>query len=495
MFKRLFACILLTISVLTISTVSTSSVNAAACSGYSNNGYFGGAWFNFSSNSVVSAMISRGELSEIFTTDSNGNSLAIPDNRFSLSCVAPTFSVQSAGSRGLYLVGSGWANAGFGYNEIVDITNGYLASRFIFPTTTVAATPTTAATTTSSTTTTTLPLSFCVQSVVTSYVGSSLRFFSSVGIPNNPVFSAYSPTTWFSMSHALRIGAGAVYIPVSRGTSCSQFDSLPEEVTTTSAPASPTTGSDRSSDSSATIPRLITSTTTTTHLSFVSVFPQASSTKTTCAPKSDSLFIYSYFGMGLVTNHGGTYDSGTYGWIYDTSRNCSVAPVTEIRVEDKSGIKSQTTLSFNLNYDQNVSNCWRISRVSKLGQSEWSNQVCYTAPAKKISVPKSNSKSLVPRGVTGAQCLDGYRTNVRSKSACSSHFGRDYWLYKPVSTGYVFTYRPRRSTSNLGFATGRCVGICYGVLSSVNGLPRNTYVSGYFRKDGTRVGPYTRSSP
>ena len=38
-----------------------------------------------------------------------------------------------------------------------------------------------------------------------------------------------------------------------------------------------------------------------------------------------------------------------------------------------------------------------------------------------------------------------------------------------------------------------CVGICYGVPSKVNGLPRNSYVSGYFRANGTWVNPYTRS--
>jgi hypothetical protein len=40
-----------------------------------------------------------------------------------------------------------------------------------------------------------------------------------------------------------------------------------------------------------------------------------------------------------------------------------------------------------------------------------------------------------------------------------------------------------------------CVGICYGVPSKVNGLPRNSYVSGYFRANGTWVNPYTRSNP
>ena len=199
--------------------------------------------------------------------------------------------------------------------------------------------------------------------------------------------------------------------------------------------------------------------------------------------------------MGQVTNHGGKYDAGSNGSAYDYSRKCKVAKTTELRIEDMSGVKSQASLSMILNFDQNISNCWRISKVSQYGQSEWSNQVCYTAPAKKVSTAISKAKSSIPRGVKGAQCLDGYRTIVRTKKACSGHFGRDFWLYKPFKAGYSFSYAPSRSTANVGFGTGnKCVGICYGVPSAVNGLPRNTYVSGYFRKDGTYVGPYTRSS-
>lgn len=39
----------------------------------------------------------------------------------------------------------------------------------------------------------------------------------------------------------------------------------------------------------------------------------------------------------------------------------------------------------------------------------------------------------------------------------------------------------------------KCVGLCYGVTSTRTGLPRNTYVRGYVKKDGTYVQPYTRS--
>lgn len=475
--------------------VSTTPVHAATCSDYSANGYFGGSWFYFSSNSIVSRMVSNGELKRIFTTDANGNSEAIPDNRYSLPCVAPTFGIQTSGVRGLYLVGSGWTNAGFNHLDIVSFVNEYLASHFIFPTTTLATTTTTTTTLPPTTTTSTIPMSYCTEVGTPVNAQERISFTSYSTRPTNPIFTAYSPATWLSMTHALRVAAGAVYIPVSRGTSCSQFDSNPPATSSTLPPSSPNTVP--SSSATSTVPQngFGNATTTTTAPAFISVLVPSTSAPRTCAPKSDSLYIYSYFGMGLVTNHSGTYDAGIYGWSYDYVRNCSVANVTELRVQDKSGIRTQSGTSFSLNFNQNDSNCWRIARVSRFGQSDWSNQVCYTAPARKISIAVSKSKTSVPRGVTGAQCLDGYRTNVRTKSACSSHFGRDHWLFKPVRVGYVFTYTPKRSISNSGFATGRCVGICYGVPSAVNGLPRNTYVSGYFRKDGTYVGPYTRSNP
>ena len=60
----------------------------------------------------------------------------------------------------------------------------------------------------------------------------------------------------------------------------------------------------------------------------------------------------------------------------------------------------------------------------------------------------------------------------------------------PIIFPPVYKYPP----IDLGFSSG-CVGICYGVPSQVNGLARNTYVSGYFRSNGTWVNPYTRSKP
>jgi hypothetical protein len=360
-----------------------------------------------------------------------------------------------------------------------------VASTTLPTTTTPATTTTTAATTVPASTTTTItsttlpaptttiPMSFCIWTGAGSRIEDRIYFYGSSTAPNNPVFTAYSSVTWLSMTHALRIGAGAVFIPVNRGTSCSQFDSNPPLTTTTSSSVPTTT----------TLPAPISFWTTTTTIP-----------TTTCAPTTDTLFIYSFFQTGLVTNHVPKFDPGSSGWGYDFLRRCAVAPITAMRIEDKSGVRTQTSLYFSLDFNTKVSNCWRISRVSRFGQSDWSNQVCYTAPSKKGSTGNSRLNKTVPKGVTGAQCLDGYRTKARTKSACSKNFGVDYWLFKPARTGYVSSYIPRKSFTTAGYGTGKCVGMCFGVPSTVNGLPRNTPVKGYFRKDGTYVSPYTRSS-
>jgi hypothetical protein len=62
----------------------------------------------------------------------------------------------------------------------------------------------------------------------------------------------------------------------------------------------------------------------------------------------------------------------------------------------------------------------------------------------------------------------------------------------------VPTYQPHYSysTPSTGYSgsSSNCVGTgCYGVISNVTGLPRTTYVHGYFRKNGTYVQPYYRS--
>ena len=127
----------------TLTTTTTTASATRSCStGYSSNRYYNGSWFNFSSNAVVASMIASKEMQRIFTTNENSVSLAIPIRQFAIACVSPSFSIQSTGTRGLYLVGSGWDDAGFQSYTLVSLTNAYLSANYIYPTTTTTS-PTT----------------------------------------------------------------------------------------------------------------------------------------------------------------------------------------------------------------------------------------------------------------------------------------------------------------------------------------------------------------
>jgi len=392
------------------------------------------------------------------------------------------------------------------------------------PTTTTSTTPSTTTTVSQTTTTTTIaPDYYCLK---IGGLGQTVRWLNSrdvnwsdsryMGTPG-PGVVVMTLSTWLVKSNqekTLLVMDEVAVRPIPFG-GCSTLDEqLTPMTTTTTIPSNQ--GSSTGSSTTTTIPsnqRSSTGSSTTTTIpsnqrsstgsSTTTSTPLIESNTTTtipakrCAPTTDVLYIYSYFEAGNVTNYQGRYDPSSYGYKYDYSRNCFVTPITKLLIETSYGVLTSTSHSVDINFDKLKSNCWKVARVSDYGQSSWSNQVCYTAPIRGVAkiAPKSFA---VPRGVKGAQCLDGYRTRIRTKKACSGHFGRDYWLFKKFQTGYAFSYKPKRSYSRFavdtGSATGRCVGICYGVPSIVNGLPRNTYVSGYFRKDGTYVGPYTRSS-
>ena len=524
--------VLVLVAFLLLNFIDGPSLASPACpSGYMSNGYFGGSWFDFSSNSIVQGMISSGEMTGIFTTNGDAVSPAIPVKQFAIACIAPSFSIQSTGSRGLYLVGSGWSTAGFDYSTLVSLTNSYLASSFIYPTTTTAAvTTTTAAVTT--TTATTIPASgyYCLKpgGIGVNLVWKDSR---SINFVNPLYFTTPSPgvivmsfSEWSLKSqiekNAFDMNEVAIKPVPSQG--CSSLNEVLVLATTTTIAATTTTAAAttttvaRSSStttiagrSSATTTTLATksNTTNTTSPKVANVSPNtASITSITkeCAPNSDFLYIYNYFTTGEVTNLGGRYDPGLYGSNFDWTRDCKVAPITKIIIQDNYSTLESNSASFRFNFNKNFSNCWQIARVSSFGQSDWSNQVCYTAPVIQTSPSTTVTSPIltlpafsktVPKGAKGAQCFDGYRTKVRNLTACSTHFGRDYWLFKTFASSYNYKYLPSVSINSVGSASGKCVGICYGVPSSVNGLPRNTYVSGYFKSNGTYVGPYTRSKP
>jgi hypothetical protein len=99
------------------------------------------------------------------------------------------------------------------------------------------------------------------------------------------------------------------------------------------------------------------------------------------------------------------------------------------------------------------------------------------------STATASKSSLLPPSRVGALCNNFEVVASKSNTACAKKGGRLAWIV-PNGLGSFTTY----TSSN-------CVGICFGVPSKVNGLPRDTYVSGHYRSNGTYVKPYTRSKP
>jgi hypothetical protein len=215
-----------------------------------------------------------------------------------------------------------------------------------------------------------------------------------------------------------------------------------------------------------------------------------------------------YDALKKVTNH----RSGSYnitGW------NCKTNSFSGLQIEDNFGITTQTTIWFDFKFPMDVANCWRIKHIYESGEGEWSNKVCYTPPP----VPQTTVPSYVPITLpsytsyapatvapytyntfvrTGAICFDGWRSKATGSGACSWHGGVSKWLgynystYKSPSSSYgTSTYK----LPSLSHGSSNCVGMCHGSPSKVNGLPRNSYVSGYLKSNGTWVNGYTRSKP
>jgi len=276
-----------------------------------------------------------------------------------------------------------------------------------------------------------------------------------------------------------------------------------------------------------------------------------------CVPTTDKLYVYSSSSGVKVTNHGGTYDSSK-SFQFDYTRNCQVSPIVKILIKDNFGTTENQSSGYGgyeFNYiNFGVSNCWQTARVSAYGQSEWSNQVCYVAPVvQPVSVTgifmylnssgemdgdvyinwanKTYSDSLYwtacPPSTTwnpsnpgwsweqssyansgqtvftgavseGVRCYQVSAKNANGVLSLPFRVEYTYakWMAQPysVSPKYVALSAAAGGTSYAG-KSSNCVGICYGVPSIVNGLPRNSYVSGYYRSNGTYVKPYTRSKP
>ena len=285
----------------------------------------------------------------------------------------------------------------------------------------------------------------------------------------------------------------------------------------------------------------------------------ASNEQPLCVPTTDKLYLYDFSSKIEITNHGGVYDSSNgFEFDYTRNCKVSPITkilvedsfgITEYPSSGYGSFRfSYTTLS--------VSNCWQISRLSAYGESEQSNKVCYTPP---VVNPIRNTRIYIYQNSYGqldgsvyihyqkdyyssifwTSCdvskwpwtytSDSWKTsqeftnygNVSSDNQyCMLAYARNEkgilsLPFKVEFTYSLFMAQPYNAASNpkyttllytppvssnfsgynYGLGNNNCVGVCYGVPSKVNGLPRDTYVNGYYRSNGTWVGPYTRSKP
>jgi len=143
-----------------ICTLSFPSVAHAACSTYSYIGiYDGGAWVNFNDNTRAQQLISSGQASNILSINENGNGFLFTTDTY-FACTKPVLTVQSSGSRGLFIPGRynhlGTQSITNKWLDLANKLNSWMDSNpVVTPTTTTTSTTTTIPTATTTTTTTT----------------------------------------------------------------------------------------------------------------------------------------------------------------------------------------------------------------------------------------------------------------------------------------------------------------------------------------------------
>jgi hypothetical protein len=113
-------------------------------------------------------------------------------------------------------------------------------------------------------------------------------------------------------------------------------------------------------------------------------------------------------------------------------------------------------------------------------------------PAPAVSAPAASSSA-----GSIAYCNDGWERANTGNGTCSEH-GGDYVPGRSQAATASPSYSSSSYGSSYSPSTGSgysAPGSGYGQISTETGRPRDQYVSGYTRSDGTYVQPYYRSSP
>ena len=201
---------------------------------------------------------------------------------------------------------------------------------------------------------------------------------------------------------------------------------------------------------------------------------------------------------------------------YSYPRRCQDNHFKYLEIKDNTATWTQSSSAFSYYFNSMVSNCWQIRGVWDGGSSNWSNKICYdyvpstttttttTTTIPKVvtsfntsyyfsapkATPKPKTKKVKVKQTTfyrtGAICRDGWRSRATGSGACSHHGGVYKWLVINKTTWVTKTVpiipKTPKSSNN-----------CYLCYSNINGLPKTTYVNGYFKSDGSYVNGYWRS--
>lgn len=169
-----------------ICSLSFPSVARAACSTYSYIGtYDGGNWVNFSDNTRAQQLISSGQASNILSIDENGNGFLFTTDTY-FACTKPVLTVQSSGSRGLFIPGRynhlGTQSTRDKWLDLANKLNSWMASNPVVPPTTT-------------TTTTVLPTTTTVAKVTTTTVALTTTTTTTTFASTTTTTSTVAPTT------------------------------------------------------------------------------------------------------------------------------------------------------------------------------------------------------------------------------------------------------------------------------------------------------------
>ena len=422
----------------------SSNVNAACSSDSYKGTYSSGLWVKFTDNTRAQQLIFSGQASNILSIDQNGNGLLFTTDIY-FACSKPVLTVQSSGSRGLFI--SGYYNH-LGTQSIINRAldlanklNNWIASNpIVLPTSTTV--PSLTTTTTTTTTTTVAPI------------------ITATTVAPTTTTTTVAPTT-----------ATTTVAPTTTTTTLSKPFCKPDSY------PNPRLSKHHSL-------YLIK----VTLANYYSNWPYACQTNLVYIEVKDNthtfihndFFMYHYYDQYFSNcwQVRGVWKDHTSLW----SNEVCYEYAPPLPLPTATTVVPTTTTTTTTPVPPTTTTNAPTTTIPKVAISSnaYSPYSSFVPEPKKLKV----KQTLFYR--TGAICFDGWRSYSTGSGTCSWHGGVHKWL------GYNKTTWVKKTVPiipKVPIVTGNC----YGCISSITGRPRTNYVSGYTRSNGTYVNGYWRS--